>query len=149
MGLDIVRMVSRALVLAQFAAIAILLLPVGRRGLVGLGLMLAGLGLGWLAWTVRHNRLGNFNIRPESKPGATLITAGPYRWVRHPMYTGVLVAGLGAVAAGPSAWRVAAWLGLFGVLIAKARLEEAALRRQFVDYEGYRRNRSFLLPGVW
>jgi protein-S-isoprenylcysteine O-methyltransferase Ste14 len=142
-------MVSRALVLAQFAAIAILLLPVGRRGQFGLGLLLAGLGLGWLAWTARHNRLGNFNIRPESKPGAILITTGPYRWARHPMYTGVLVAGMGAVVAGPSAWRVAAWFGLFGVLIAKARLEETALRRQFVDYEGYRRDRSFLFPGVW
>jgi protein-S-isoprenylcysteine O-methyltransferase Ste14 len=65
------------------------------------------------------------------------------------MYTGVLVAGMGAVVAGPSAWRVAAWFGLFVVLIAKARLEETALRRQFVDYEGYRRDRSFLLPGVW
>jgi protein-S-isoprenylcysteine O-methyltransferase Ste14 len=142
-------MVARALVLAQFSAIAVLLVPSGPRGVPDLGFLLAALGLGWLVWTARHNRIGNFNLRPVAKPGATLITSGPYRWVRHPMYTGVLVAATGPVVAGPAVWRGAAWVALAAVLIAKARLEEAELRRQFPAYEGYRRSRSFLVPGVW
>lgn len=137
------------LVVAQFGAIAVLLLPFGRAGNLGLGLGLATAGLAWLGWTVTFNRPGNFHIRPESCPGARLITAGPYRWVRHPMYTGVLVAGSGAVVAGPAMWRGLAWLALAGVLMAKARLEEAALRRQFAEYDAYCQGRSFLVPGLW
>jgi protein-S-isoprenylcysteine O-methyltransferase Ste14 len=142
-------MVPRVLVTLQMAAIFVLLLPGGGRGSVlgGGGIMAAGLG--WLAWAVKHNRPGNFNIRPESRAGALLITSGPYRLVRHPMYTGVLLFGVGVVVLSPTLWRMAAWLALLAVLIAKAKIEEAALRRQFADYEAYGRGRRFLVPGVW
>ena len=44
-----------------------------------------------LVWTSRYNRLGNFNILPEIKEGCELIQTGTYHFVRHPMYTLVLV----------------------------------------------------------
>ena len=49
------------------------------------------------AWTLIHNRPGNFNIRPAPKPQGVLVTSGPYRWIRHPMYTSVVL-GAGALA---------------------------------------------------
>ena len=51
-------------------------------------------------WTLAWNRPGNFNIRPEPKAGGQLVTGGPYRLMRHPMYTAVL---LFAVPASPLA----------------------------------------------
>ncbi len=142
-------MIPRLLVAAQFAAFGVLLLPLRPAGHFAIGGGLIGLGLGWVAWTVRHNRPGNFNIRPESRVGARLICSGPYRWVRHPMYLGSLVAAGGVVVIGPLAVKGSAWLVLLVVLITKARLEEAALRRQFSDYEIFQRGRRFLVPGIW
>lgn len=142
-------MISRFLVAVQFAAFGVLLLPLRPAGHFLAGGLLIALGLGWVAWTVRHNRPGNFNIRPESRAGAQLIRTGPYRWVRHPMYLGSLVAAGGAVVIGPLIIKGGAWLVLLAVLTAKAKLEEAALLRQFADYAEYRRERRFLVPGLW
>lgn len=142
-------MISRLLVAAQFAAFGVLLLPLRPAGHFLAGGVLIGMGLAWVAWSVRHNRPGNFNIRPESRAGACLVRSGPYQWVRHPMYLGSLVAAAGAVVIGPLVAKGGAWLVLLAVLVAKARLEEAALLRQFPEYETYRRERRFLVPGIW
>ncbi len=142
-------MTARLLVVLQFAAIATVLSPAGRPGALRTGVMISLAGVAWVGWTVRFNRWGNFNIRPEPRSGARLITEGPYRRVRHPMYLGSLVIGFGACVAGPQVWRFAAWAVLAGVLIAKARREERGLLKQFPGYESYRRSRAFLIPGLW
>lgn len=140
---------ARALVALQFLATAAVLFPAGRPGSLVTGLLVAAAGVVGIGWTVRFNRWGNFNVRPEPRAGARLVTDGPYRWVRHPMYLGSLVIGLGACIAGPQAWRVAAWLVLFATLVAKARREERGLLAQFPDYAAYRQSRRFMIPGLW
>ena len=140
---------ARLLVVLQFAAIAAVLLPAGRAGALWTGLAIAFAGIAWVGWTVLFNRWGNFNIRPEPKAGARLVTAGPYRWVRHPMYLGSVAIGLGACVAGPQVWRIVAWLVLSATLVAQARREEAGLLREFPGYADYRRGRAFLIPGIW
>jgi protein-S-isoprenylcysteine O-methyltransferase Ste14 len=57
------------------------------------GLLVALLWLACMAlglWALSANRPGNFNIRPEPKADGQLVQTGPYRWIRHPMYTAVL-----------------------------------------------------------
>src|SRR5262245_11767963 len=56
--------------------------------LLGLPFAFAGVGLFW--WMFRHLGL---NVTPTSVPRekATLVTSGPYRWVRHPMYSAALL----------------------------------------------------------
>lgn len=100
-------------------------------------------------WTLSANRPGNFNIRPEPKAGGHLVQTGPYRWIRHPMYTSVLL-----VAAGASAWLAdlagaAAWLALLAVLIAKSHLEERWLVERYSDYQTYRKGTWRLVPGIY
>lgn len=140
---------ARLLVGLQFLAIGAVLFPAGRPGALRTGLVIALVGIAWVAWTVLFNRWGNFNIRPEPRAGARLVTDGPYRWVRHPMYLGSLVIGLGACVAGPQPWRFVAWALLAVVLIAKARREERGLLVQFPGYAAYRQGRRFLIPGLW
>jgi protein-S-isoprenylcysteine O-methyltransferase Ste14 len=98
------------------------------------------------AWSLSANRPGNFNIRPTLRPGATLITAGPYRWIRHPMYTSVLTAAAAAAAASRGTFDAVLWLALLAVLWAKSGIEETALLARFPDYRDYMTRTRRLLP---
>ena len=97
-------------------------------------------------WILKHNRLGNFNIRPEVKSGAQLIMDGPYALVRHPMYVAVLWMGLCAVVLYASAAPLFLLGLLYLVLDRKAALEETYLRTHFADYEAYADKVGRFLP---
>jgi protein-S-isoprenylcysteine O-methyltransferase Ste14 len=100
-------------------------------------------------WTLGHNRLGNFNIRPEVKESARLVTSGPYRFVRHPMYAAPLLGMAAFVCVDPRAWRIGALAALMLVLIAKARREERLLGARFIDYPLYAARTRRFVPFVY
>ena len=148
----IAQVPSSWLVALQFVLIGALLLtasPPRAAALLGTAVALlaasAAIGISALA----ANRPGNFNIRPELKLEAKLVTLGIYRWIRHPMYSAVLAAMLATVVTDPLPWRIVAWLALVGVLIAKAQREEGYLRQRFAQYEQYQATTWRLLPWVW
>jgi protein-S-isoprenylcysteine O-methyltransferase Ste14 len=100
-------------------------------------------------WTLGHNRFGNFNIQPELKRGARLVTGGPYRRIRHPMYASVLL-GVGAlVVADSRPWRIALLAALLVVLLLKAAREEEYLRAAFPEYAAYAARTWRLVPFVY
>ncbi len=136
------------LVLLQFGLLLLLAVAAGPSIARGAWPMpagvLAALSLALAIWTLAHNRIGNFNIRPVPKRGGRLVTSGPYRWIRHPMYTSVLL-GAAALAWTAPAWAWLGWFGLWLVLWAKATLEEAQMTQWHPDYRAYRqRSRRFL-----
>ncbi|MGB2815692.1 MAG: isoprenylcysteine carboxylmethyltransferase family protein [Burkholderiaceae bacterium] len=100
-------------------------------------------------WTLGYNRWGNFNIRPELRRGAKLVTGGPYRWIRHPMYASVLLAVGALVYADARLWRVALLVALLIVLMTKAAREEAYLRAAFSEYSAYASRTWRLVPFVY
>jgi protein-S-isoprenylcysteine O-methyltransferase Ste14 len=110
-------------------------------------LLLAAAAIGGAA--LHANRPGNFNIRPEPKATARLVTRGIYRWIRHPMYCAVLLAALGIALLDPRPWRFAVWLGLLAVLVVKALREERYLLQRFAPYAEYRARTWRLLPWLW
>jgi protein-S-isoprenylcysteine O-methyltransferase Ste14 len=64
----------------------------------GVGLVLFGLGLGFAVWARIH--IGrNWGVPMTQKDEPELVTSGPYHLVRHPIYSGILVAGLGTTLA--------------------------------------------------
>lgn len=146
------RIPSSVLVALQLALIAAVFVftrwPVSARVWpAALFLLAAALVLG--VWTLGYNRLGNFNIRPELRTGARLVTGGPYRWIRHPMYVSVLSGTAALVVADPRAWRIAALAALALVLVLKAAREERYLRAAFPQYAEYASRSWRFVPFVY
>lgn len=119
-------------------------------------------------WSVLANRPGNFNIRPVPRAGGRLVEHGPYRWIRHPMYSALALAGAAAVlmaGGAPSSigtanpvdpwfmrpgWQAAlAWAVLVAVLAAKAEIEERGMLRAYPAYADYRRRTRRFVPGIY
>jgi protein-S-isoprenylcysteine O-methyltransferase Ste14 len=84
-----------------------------------------------------------FGILPEARG---LVTRGPYRLVRHPVYLGELGAFAGLVIAAPTKWNVATALVILGAQLVRMRLEERALEREFPQYAAYAARIPRLLP---
>jgi protein-S-isoprenylcysteine O-methyltransferase Ste14 len=146
------RLTSAALVTLQLGLIFVLVVathwPVLHRAWpVTLFLLSMAIVLG--VWTLGFNRWGNFNIRPELRSGARLVTSGPYRWIRHPMYASVLLAVAGVVYADPRLWRVVLLVALLIVLVLKAAREEDYLRAAFPEYAAYASRTWRLIPFVF
>ena len=137
---------SRLLVAAQFILIILLIWPWTAPVFIWPALLMSLPALVFGVWILKHNRLGNFNIRPEVKPGAQLIIDGPYALVRHPMYVAVLWMGLCAVVLYASAAALFLFGLLYLVLDLKAALEETYLRAHFADYEVYADKVGRFLP---
>jgi protein-S-isoprenylcysteine O-methyltransferase Ste14 len=114
----------------------------------GLGLVLFALGLGFAIWARIH--IGrNWGTPMTQKDEPELVASGPYHLVRHPIYSGILVAGVGTAVA-------LSWMWLIAVVLAgiyfgySAIVEERYLTEQFPDtYPTYKRSTKMLVPFVF
>lgn len=88
-------------------------------------------------------------ITPDTTPDTKLISTGPYRYLRHPMYTGLLLLGLGLLLEQPELWRVVSYIGLIVTLIYKARFEESILLKAFAEYGNYQKKTWALIPCIF
>ena len=100
----------------------------------------------WALYVMGWRQLKVF---PEVAGQAKLIVLGPYRWVRHPMYTSVLLVTLAWTLGSPLSYRILLWAGLVMTLWVKLRYEERLLMERFPEYEAYRRQTKRLIPFVW
>jgi len=115
------------------------------RWLHAAGVMLCAGGIGVAIWARSH--LGrNWGMPASVKEDPELVTCGPYRVVRHPIYAGVLLAMIGSALVVGRSWLVP--LGVFVVYFGyTARLEERTMARQFPDaYGRYRARTKMLVP---
>ncbi len=108
---------------------------------------MAGVLLG--VWAVLTMRPAAVSVLPEVRPGARLVTGGPYRVIRHPMYSALLTLALGLVMGAPSLWRWLLWLALLATLVVKLNYEERLLARSFDAYRDYQARTWRLVPFVY
>jgi len=123
-------------------------LPARGALIAGVGLLWAGLGL--RIWAVRT--LGRFfRLVVLIQDGHRVIDDGPYRVVRHPSYTGVILVCLGAgLAVGDVATALLAGGCMLVGLLPRIRFEEAALEQSLGEpWKQYASRRARLIPGVW
>jgi len=145
---------GEALVLAQFSLVAALGITAFQAlspGKLSWSVLCMGVGAGLLGfWTLTVNPPGNFNIRPHPKLGGRLVEVGPYRWIRHPMYSAVLLVGLAAtlsVSRSFSVWML--FLALCLVINFKAVLEERLMKLSHEGYSAYCQKRCRFIPHVY
>ena len=150
---------SRLLHLAPLVLAAMLLLPHRVEPIMtarylpegplfpALGAIMVAVGLGfatWARWHLGANWSGWVTLKEEH----SLIQTGPYRYVRHPIYAGMLLAFVGSAAA------IGEWRGVVAIALAllaflrKLRIEEVRMRKTFPEYESYCRTTAALIPFV-
>ena len=114
----------------------------------GLGLVLFALGVGLAIWARVH--IGrNWGTPMSQKNEPELVTSGPYRLIRHPIYSGVLVASVGTAVALSWGWLIA--VALAGAyFVYSATVEERNMAKQFPEnYPAYRRSTKMFVPFVF
>lgn len=142
-----------ALVGAQFVFLLLLgFMPWGSLwsqgiGTVVFGLVFVALGVG-IAFAAGAGLGRTLTPSPVPKADGELVTTGVYGLVRHPIYSGLLLLGVGLVIIGASWLHVLAWVALLSVLMAKSRFEEWMLSARYPDYAAYAARVGRLVPGV-
>jgi protein-S-isoprenylcysteine O-methyltransferase Ste14 len=115
-------------------------------GLRWLGVPFGLAGLALFAWMFRHLGL---NVTSSATPrcNATLVTTGPYRWIRHPMYSAALLLAVAATLLTASVVIGIAGAAMFALLAARSRLEEQQLVAKFGEaYQVYQRGTGRFVP---
>jgi protein-S-isoprenylcysteine O-methyltransferase Ste14 len=142
------KLPSGLLVAAQLALMTAIAIPDARLHFSPIGtlLLIGGIALG--VWSLlvmgRHLR-----IMPEPAEGACLLRHGPYRLIRHPMYSAVVIGALGWLLCGFSWPRLVCLLVLLPILALKAAREERLLDGKFPDFAAYRATSRRFIPWVW
>jgi len=125
-------------------------IPVGRIALFVVGIVFMALGIGLRAWAVIA--LGrNFTVYVQVRDQQPVVERGPYRLLRHPSYTGLLLVCLGIGLA------LGNWLALIivvvvptAVIVFRIRVEERALLAGIGEpYRRFMATRKRLIPWVW
>jgi protein-S-isoprenylcysteine O-methyltransferase Ste14 len=108
------------------------------------------LGAGIRAWAI--GSLGRFfQYQIEIQPGHRVVTRGPYRFVRHPSYTGITLAIIGFAVGCGDVYCLLATVVLIAIgLAVRIRAEERQLTEALgAEYREFAAHRKRLIPGVW
>jgi len=100
-------------------------------------------------WAIYSMRIGNFNITPEIKQSGEMVTRGPYKFVRHPMYLAIIVTLSPIVIDHFTYARLVVLILLFAVLIYKINIEEELLLKHFEKYKEYSEHSWRIIPFLY
>jgi protein-S-isoprenylcysteine O-methyltransferase Ste14 len=115
-----------------------------------LGAVLIGLGM-MLVWeTFRANTFATTQVRVQTERAQTVVDSGPYRYIRHPMYAGMVLFVIGTPLMLGSLWGLAATPLLFVLLALRTLGEEQVLKTDLSGYADYMTRTPWrIVPGVW
>jgi len=100
--------------------------------------------------TFRENAYLALVVKVQEERGQTVVTSGPYRYVRHPMYASMFLFLPGSALLLGSWWGLLLCLVILGLLVWRTTLEDRMLKKELAGYEEYARQvRYRLIPRVW
>jgi protein-S-isoprenylcysteine O-methyltransferase Ste14 len=115
-----------------------------------IALILVAAGYAVVVWATASNAFFSATVRNQTERGHTVASGGPYRYLRHPSYVGMIAVYLGTPLMLGS-W----WAGLLGaaaalLILLRTALEDRTLQQELAGYTEYAaRVRYRLLPGIW
>jgi len=139
---------SAVYVVIQFASLFVIfldvsLIPQTIYSVIGTALFLS-LGI-WAVFIMKFN----FNIAPDIHKNAELVIRGPYKLIRHPMYTSVLGISLCYVIDNFSPFKLVMFAVLSLDLLLKLNYEEKILFKRFVEYNNYTKKTKRIIPFIF
>jgi protein-S-isoprenylcysteine O-methyltransferase Ste14 len=104
----------------------------------------------FITWAMRSNPFFSSTVRIQQERGHQVVSAGPYRWMRHPGYVGVVFHYLAMPLVFGSLWAYLPVALLFVITVIRTALEDRTLQSELPGYREYAQSvRYRLLPGVW
>ena len=144
-----VKLKSLLLVIVQFACILYFLITPDFASFSVFSWLLLGIAVALGIAAISAMRISKFSVLPEPKPFAQLVRRGPYAYIRHPMYTAVLLLCLSALINVGSRIGLLVYFILVVDLIIKIRREENYLLIAFPGYDTYRNTTRKIIPFIW
>jgi protein-S-isoprenylcysteine O-methyltransferase Ste14 len=119
-------------------------------GLAYVGGVLFALSLALIAWTMSVNKFAESSVRIQEERGHSVVSSGPYRVVRHPMYVGAILMYVATPLILGSLWALAITALMTALFLWRTAMEDQTLRRELAGYEEYASRTTYrLIPGVW
>ena len=140
---------SITLVSVQLLCIMVLVItgPVVPRTVGPLALVVGGVAI--IVWAMFSIGLRRLTVGPEPRRDARLVTRGPYRMIRHPMYTGGSLITAGWLWGDFTVLRLVVGIVLIGDFLLKLRYEESLLAARFENYRDYMQTTRRLIPFIY
>jgi protein-S-isoprenylcysteine O-methyltransferase Ste14 len=140
---------SNILVTMQFTLIGLLIWGSVSFKLSVISLVFISISFLLAVWAVVSMKESKLRISPIPAKEARMIINGPYRVIRHPMYTSIIIGMIGLLIIHFSIIRLIMFLALIVVLIIKLNWEEKMLLEKFSGYKNYRERTNKLIPFIY
>lgn len=108
------------------------------------------LGFAFGSWALIENRFFSGVVRIQTDRGHHVVSTGPYRYVRHPGYSGALWMYLAMPLLLDSVWAFIPAVLLAGVLVLRTSMEDRTLQNELAGYKEFTQKTKYrLFPGIW
>lgn len=139
---------SLLLVSAQMVLILLLVVSTSYHHIPLLSYLFISASILLVYWAFHAMRKSKFHVSPVPDEQATLISNGPYRYIRHPMYTAILLCVAGLLICHFTWLRLTMAVTLALVLIFKLTWEEEMLKEKFPEYGDYMKRSKRIVPFI-
>jgi len=143
------KFLEYALVAGQFGGIFLIAILTHFWSLSVIAIAIAILGFALGGYSILVMKLGNFHVLPRPVSRSELVSRGPYKYIRHPMYTSVLVVAAALIAGDFSLIKLGIGILLTFCLILKLEYEENLFVQRFPEYDAYRKITKRVIPFLW
>lgn len=116
----------------------------------GAGALVYALSMGLVSWSMITNAYFSTAARIQTDRGQQVCRSGPYQYIRHPGYTGMVIQALSMAILLGSLWALIPAVIAGGLMVTRTALEDRMLQDELGGYKEYTQEVKFrLLPGVW